>query len=71
MDRVHYNVDSIINNNMKTAVKNALENIDGVQMVNVDLGNQSVEVGYNKPADEIKVKRCIEKSGLTINCCNK
>ena len=67
MDRVHYEVDGIINNNMKTALKNALEKIDGVQMVNVDLGNQTVEVGYNNRADQISVKRCIEKSGVTIN----
>ncbi|MCL2323652.1 MAG: heavy-metal-associated domain-containing protein [Oscillospiraceae bacterium] len=71
MDRVHYEVDGIINNNMKTALKNALENIDGVQMVNVDLGNQTVEVGYNENTDHVSVKRCIEKSGVTINSYTK
>ena len=71
MDRVHYEVDGIINNNMKTALKNALENIDGVQIVNVDLGNQTVEVGYNESTDHVMVKRCIEKSGVTINSYTK
>ena len=67
MDRIRYDVDGIINNNMKTAIKNALERIDGVESVDVDLGNQSIEIGCNNTTNQIMVKRCIEKSGARIN----
>lgn len=67
MDRIYYGVDGIINNNMKTALKDELQKIDGVQSVDVDLGSQSIEVGYNNLNNQVMVKRCIEKSGATIN----
>ena len=67
MDRIRYDVDGIINNNMKTAIKNALEKIHGVETVDVDLGNQSIEIGCNNTTNQIMVKRCIEKSGAKIN----
>jgi len=67
MDRIRYDVDGIINNNMKTALKNALEKIDGVETVDVDLGNQLIEIGCNNTTNQTMVKRCIEKSGAKIN----
>lgn len=66
MNNIHYNVDGIYNNPIKTQIKNALEEIDGVQMVNVDLGRGTIEVGYNPPANENAIRSTIEKVGCRI-----
>ena len=44
MEREHYIVNGLGNENIKTQVKNALEKIDGVNKVCVDLGRGSVEI---------------------------
>ena len=55
MEREHYMVNGIANENMKTQIKNALEKIDGVNNVCVDMARGSVEVIYNKPATEQEI----------------
>ena len=66
MEREHYIVDGLANENMKTQVKNALEKIDGVSNVCVDLGRGSVELMYNEPATTKEIKSCIENTGHKI-----
>ena len=66
MEREHYIVDGLVNENMKTQVKNALEKIDGVSNVCVDLNRGSVEVIYNKPATQDEMKSCIENTGHNV-----
>lgn len=66
MERTHYMVDGLANENMKTQVKNALEKIDGVNNVCVDLARGSVEVIYNSPATPCEIKKCIENTGHTV-----
>ncbi|KMT22298.1 heavy-metal-associated domain-containing protein [Clostridium cylindrosporum] len=66
MKRGHYIVNGIANQNMKTQVKNALEKIDGVNKVCVDLARGSVEVIYNDPASQSEIKNCIEDTGFSI-----
>lgn len=67
MDRVHYKVTRLVNEQMKTDVKNALDKLDGVQMVNVDVGRGSIEVGYSKnELSESQIKQFIEKVGCKI-----
>ncbi len=51
---------SIHNSTMKTSIKNALDKIEGVQEVSVDLGRGLVEVGYNEPASETTIALCID-----------
>lgn len=63
MEREHYIVDGLANENMKTQVKNALEKIEGVHKVCVDLARESVEVIYNNPATEQDIRSCIENTG--------
>jgi len=63
MEREHYIVDGLANENMKTQVKNALEKIEGVHQVCVDLARESVEVIYNNPATEQDIRNCIENTG--------
>lgn len=67
MNKVHYEVDNLRNTEMKTQVKNALDKIEGVQKVNVDLGRGTIEVGYNSNTDETCIKDCIEKTGCRCN----
>ena len=56
MEREHYIVNGLGNENIKTQVKNALEKIDGVNKVCVDLGRGSVEIIYNEPAKKLHRK---------------
>lgn len=66
MERTHYNVNGLANENMKTQVKNALEKIEGVDKVCVDLARGSVEVAYNPPATQEEIKSCIENTGHNV-----
>jgi len=66
MNNVHYNVSGLQNTNIKTQIKNVLTQLEGVQMVNVDLGRGSIEVGYNESTDEAQIKECIEHVGCKI-----
>ena len=66
MNKVHYEVNGMQNTQMKTQVKNALNKLEGVQTVNVDLQRGSVEVGFNKKTSEDTIKDCIEQVGCKI-----
>ncbi len=66
MNNVHYTVNGINNTLIKTQLKNSLEKIDGIQMVNVDLHRGTVEVGFNAPAMERDIKDTIEHIGCKI-----
>lgn len=66
MNKVHYIVSGLQNQEMKTQIKNALDKIDGVQMVNVDLTRGSIEVGYHDSSSEVPIKDCIENVGCKI-----
>lgn len=66
MKKVHYNVTRLVNEQMKNDVKNALDKVDGVQIVNIDMGRSTIEVGYNESIDEDKIKESIEQVGCII-----
>lgn len=66
MNRVHYNISGLQNPEMKTHVQNALEKLEGVQMINVDLHRATIEIGYNEPADEGQIKHCIRHAGFEV-----
>ncbi len=66
MERLHYNISGIANENMKTQVKNSLEKVDGVDKVCVDMSRGTIEVIYNKPATEEQIKSCLENTGHKI-----
>ena len=66
MERVHYKINGIANENMKTQVKNSLEKINGVNEVCVDMARGSIEVIYNDPATETQIKSCLKNSGHEI-----
>lgn len=66
MKRVHYNVTRLVNEQMKNELKNGLDKVEGVQMVNIDMGRSSIEVGFNESTNENKIKACIEGAGCKI-----
>ncbi len=66
MNKVHYTVSRIQNNNMKTQLKNVLNDIEGVGMVNIDIGRGSIEVGYDDTTDTSLIRQCIEDAGCKI-----
>jgi len=66
MNRVQYNVSGLLNNTIKTQVKNVLKEIDGVKRVDVNIANSSIEVGYNDSANEKEIREGIEHVGCRI-----
>ena len=66
MNNVHYNVNGLYNVPVKTQLKNALEGMDGVQKVNVDLQRGTVEVDFNEPAKESEIRSTIEHIGFKV-----
>lgn len=64
MKHLHYAVHGLFSTPMKTQLKNALNELNGVQNVNVDLQRGSVEVDYKEPATEKEIRSTIEH----INC---
>jgi copper chaperone len=66
MNKIHYDISGIQNSEIKTQLKNALDKVDGISMVNIDAARGSIEVGYNQPTDENSIKSCIENVGCTI-----
>lgn len=66
MKTVHYNVSGLANSESKTKLRNALDEIEGVQKIAVDLHRGTVEVQYNNPADEQAIKTCIENTGYDV-----
>lgn len=66
MNNAHYNVNGMYNQIMKTQIKNALEEMEGVQKVNIDLQRATVEVDYNEPAKEKEIRSTIEHIGCKV-----
>lgn len=67
MNKSHYYVTRLQNAEMRTQLKNSLYEMDGVSMVNIDMGRGSIEVGYDESIDENAIRQCIENIGVKIN----
>lgn len=59
-------VSGIQNKENKTQIKNALNKIEGVNEVGVNLATGTIEIKYNDPATESDLKNCIENTGFKI-----
>jgi copper chaperone CopZ len=66
MNGLHYNVSGLLNEQIKTQVKNALNNLEGVHNVNVDLGRSTIEVGCKDNITTEVIENSIEKVGCKI-----
>lgn len=70
MNTVHYNVSGITNAQSKTKLKNALDKVEGVQEIAIDLNRGTIEVDYNPPAYKSEIEKCIENTGYKIDSHN-
>jgi copper chaperone len=59
-------VSGIPNKECKTQIKNALDKLEGVQEVGVNLSTSTIKVEYNEPATANQIKDCIENTGFKI-----
>jgi copper chaperone len=66
MKLVHYNVGGLAGTQSKTKVKNALDEIEGVQDISVDLSRGTMDVQYNEPATPEQIEKCIKNTGYQI-----
>ncbi len=66
MNTILCNVSGMQNKTNKTQIKNALDKIEGVQEVGVNLMTGTVKVEYNDPATENQIKNCIEHTGFKV-----
>lgn len=66
MNKIQYDISGVQNSEIKTQLKNALDKMDGISMVNIDVARGSIEVGYNESTDEDSIKSCIESVGCNI-----
>ncbi|MFU0828207.1 MAG: hypothetical protein ACFWTJ_11910 [Lachnoclostridium sp.] len=66
MNKTLYNVNGLLNEQVKAQVKHVLSDIDGVSMVNVDLLNSTIEVGFKEDVDPGKIEEGIERVGCKI-----
>ena len=66
MNTMLCSVSGIQNKECKTQIKNALNKIDGVNEVGVNLVSGTIEIQYNDPATENDLKNCIENTGFKI-----
>lgn len=66
METMLCNVEGIQNKTNKTQIKNALNKVEGVSQVGVNLTTGTIKIDYNNPATENTLKNCIENSGFKI-----
>lgn len=66
MNSMLCSVSGIPNKESKTQIKNALNKIEGVQEVGVNLKTSTIKVDYNEPATKTDIKDCIENTGFKI-----
>lgn len=66
MNSIHYNVSGLVYPESKTKLKNALDKIEGVQEIAIDVARGTVEVEFNTPADSDKIEDCIINTGYSI-----
>ena len=66
MDRIHYEVSGLINADRKIKVKKTLDKVKGVQEVEVNVAEGTVDVSFNSPATEEQIEQSIEKQGCVI-----
>jgi Copper chaperone len=66
MKLVHYNVGGLAGSESKTKVTNALDEIEGIQRVAVDLGRGTMDIQYNDPATPEAIEKCIKNTGYEI-----
>ena len=66
MSNISFHVPGIVNAQMKTSLKNALDKLPGVQEVAINQKLDIVTVEFNEPTNENAIQACIEESGFKV-----
>lgn len=66
MERIHCSVLGITNNEEKTKLKNALEKLEGIQLIAINIDKATVEVGYSQETTSHEIQKCIMNTGFDI-----
>lgn len=66
MSMVQCNVSGLESEDDKAHIKNALNKVEGVRKVAVNLMSGTLEINYNEPATENLIKKCVEESGYNV-----
>ena len=66
MKQVLCSVSGLQNQAHKTQIKNALNKMEGIRSVGIDMSTGAVDVKYADPATEATIKDCIEHTGVKI-----
>lgn len=66
MIRYQYHVNGLANTQMKTQVKNLLDDLDGVNKVNVDLKRGEIAVECQNTVRDDQIRSRIEQVGCRI-----
>lgn len=67
MNTVLCNVSGIQDKKCKAQIKQALDKIQGVQEIGINMTTGTIKVEYNQPATENDIKSCIENTGYKID----
>jgi copper chaperone CopZ len=59
-------VSGLQNKEEKTQIKNALNKLEGVNEVGVNLQTGTIEIKYNEPATPNDIKNCIKNTRFKI-----
>ena len=66
MNTLVCSVSGIQNKTEKTQIKNALDKIEGVQEVGINMATGTVKIEYNEPATDTQLKDGIESTGFKV-----
>lgn len=66
MNQMLCSVSGLQNKQQKTQIKNAINKLDGINNVGVNLVTGTIDVKYNTPATALEIKNCIENTGFKI-----
>ncbi len=66
MNQLQYKVSGLVNSQSRTKVLNALDRVEGVQEVAVDIARGTIAVEYNEPASPQEIQTCIQNTGYYI-----
>lgn len=66
MSKVIFNVPEVSCQHCVASIKSAVEALEGVTSVTVDLAKKTAEIEYSIPADESQIKEAIEDTGFDV-----
>lgn len=66
MNTIYMSISGVTNSQKKTALKNALDKVEGVQSVDIDKMQGRITIDFNPPANETQIRDCITETGFRL-----